>query len=128
MEWKKHFDRTVDKDSFDDVNWINEMAQKRASSYGIEGVNYSLTLGVIKNVIPAISSTNSLIASSSVLECVKYLSGCSKLLDNNWLYMGHEGLYSNTDCYQKKQNCHVCSNRIHYRKVNKNMTLNEFYK
>lgn len=128
IEWKKYFDRPVDKDSYDDVNWINEMAQKRAISYSIEGVNYSLTLGVIKNVIPAIASTNAIIAASTVLESMKILSGCSLVLDNYWMYMGHEGVYSTTYKYEKKHDCPVCSVKINYKKICKDTLLKDFYK
>ncbi len=126
LKWKENFDRPVDKDSYDDVNWINIEAQKRADSYGIEGVNYSLTLGVIKNVIPAIASTNALIAASTCLEAIKILSGCSKTLNNYFMYMGHEGIYSDNSEYLKKENCDVCSTRVRNVKVSAELTLKQF--
>ena len=82
IEWKKHHDKAVDKDSIEDVEWIYKTALERAKKYKIEGVTYNLTLGVIKNVIPAISSTNSLIAASTVMEALKVWAGFSKRLNN----------------------------------------------
>ena len=117
IEWKKHHDRAVDKDSIEDVEWIYKTALERANKYKIEGVTYNLTLGVIKNVIPAISSTNSLIAASTVMEALKIWSGISKRLDNYFMYMGHEGLYSSTYVYEKVVNCKVCSKHVEILKV-----------
>ena len=117
IEWKKHFNKPVDKDSIEDVEWIYKTALERAKKYNIEGVTYNLTLGVIKNVIPAIASTNSLIAASTVMEAIKIWTGFSKRLDNYFMYMGHEGLYSSTMQMEKLDKCKTCSKHVHTVKV-----------
>lgn len=126
LKWKESFDRPVDKDSVDDVNWIYEQSLKRAESFGIQGVTYNLTLGVIKNVIPAIASTNAIIAASTCLEAIKILTDCSLVLDNYFMYMGHEGVYSAVTKYEKKEDCSCCSNHVKKRICNKNMKLKDF--
>jgi len=126
IEWKKYFQRPVDKDSIDDVNWIYEKALKRADSFGIQGVTYQLTLGVIKNVIPAIASTNSIIAASTVLESIKVLSNCSKILNNNMAYMGHEGIYCHSTFLEKKDGCIVCGSKRKTVEVEKTLILRQF--
>ena len=113
IEWKKHFNKPVDKDSIEDVEWIYKTALERAKKFNIEGVTYNLTLGVIKNVIPAIASTNSLIAAATVMEAIKIWTGFSKRLDNYFMYMGHEGLYSSTMQMDKLEKCKTCSKHVH---------------
>ena len=120
IEWDKNHNRPVDKDSIEDVEWIYKTALERAKKYKIEGVTYNLTLGVIKNVIPAIASTNSLIAASTVMEALKIWAGFSKRLDNYFMYMGHEGLYSSTLVYEKLDNCKTCSKHVEIIKVEEN--------
>ena len=120
IEWKKHFQKPVDKDSIEDVEWIYKTALERAKKFNIEGVTYNLTLGVIKNVIPAIASTNSLIAASTVMETIKIWTGFAKRLDNYFMYMGHEGLYSSTMQMDKLEKCKTCSKHVHDVEVNEN--------
>ena len=63
----------------DHVSWVFGKAQERAKQFGIEGVTYRLTLGVIKNIIPAIASTNAIVAAVSVNEAIKVLTFMSQV-------------------------------------------------
>ena len=53
------------------MEWIYKIDLERSNKYKIEGVTCNLTLGVIKNVITAISSPKSLIEASTVMKGLK---------------------------------------------------------
>lgn len=59
---KKFTADEIDGDNPEHVMWIFEAAEKRANEYKISGVTYRLAQGVIKNIIPAVASTNAVIA------------------------------------------------------------------
>ena len=55
----------MDTDNPDHISWLYNLAANRAKEFKIEGVTWALTQGVVKNIIPAIASTNAIIAGSS---------------------------------------------------------------
>lgn len=80
---------------------------------------------MLKNIIPAIASTNAIIAASSVLEVIKILSYGSKILNNNMLYLGHEGLSCRTTEYERDPECQVCCIKLLFKTVLNSITLGE---
>lgn len=71
----------------------------RAGQFNIQGVNYDLTLGVVKNIIPAVASTNAIIAAACTNEFLKIFSGCSRVMDNYFFYFGNTNINTNTYRY-----------------------------
>jgi ubiquitin-activating enzyme E1 C len=129
VEWERTFpNKTLDKDSPEDMNWVYQQALARANKHGIQGVTYFKTIGVVKNIIPAVASTNAIIAGMCVSEAVKILTFCSQTMNTYCMYMGSQGIYSYTFEYLRKDNCIVCSDAADTKSLtlSAGMTLQEF--
>ena len=93
-----------DKDDPEYQNWVYSRALARARQFSISGVSLMHTQGVIKNIIPAISSTNAIVAAACANEVFKIVTNCAPYLDNNLMYMGGQGLYAPTFRYERVTN------------------------
>jgi len=124
--WPKEFaDRKLNTDSPEDMKWVYEKALERANKYSIAGVTYMLTMGVVKNIIPAVASTNAIVAAACVNEAVKLLTFCSQTLNTYMMYMGSSGIYSHTFVYERKEKCIVCTSTTREIEVNGEKSLNQ---
>ncbi|KAL0548276.1 hypothetical protein IC582_012724 [Cucumis melo] len=109
IKWDEvHSGKAFDPDDSEHMKWVYSEALKRAELFGIPGVTYSLTQGVVKNIIPAIASTNAIISAACALETLKIVSGCSKTLSNYLTYNGAEGLHTKVTEFVKDKDCLVC--------------------
>lgn len=112
--WEKTFPgRKLNADSPTDMKWVFDQATERAELFNIPGVTYQLTMGVVKRIIPAIASTNALIAASVCNEALKISTYCGPMLETYMMYMGQAGVYTNTFVYEKKTSCMVCGGTAH---------------
>lgn len=114
IQWPKEkpFDGVnIDGDDPEHVKWIFEKASNRASLYGIEGVTYRLTKGVIKNIIPAVASTNAIIAAMCAAEVLKVTTFCYAPMNNYTIFNDAHGVYTYTFEAEKKDDCPACSSK-----------------
>ncbi|KAH9484114.1 NEDD8-activating enzyme E1 catalytic subunit [Psilocybe cubensis] len=101
LEWPRvHGDKKMDTDDPDHIGWLYKVAAARAAEFKIEGVTWSLTQGVVKNIIPAIASTNAIIA-------------------------GTDGVYSYTFEHEKRDDCPVCGGEAVDMTINSDTTVEQ---
>jgi len=126
IEYPKLFpDDKPDKDDPTYQNWVFQKASERAAKFSIGGVTLMHTQGVIKNIIPAIASTNAIVAAACANEAFKIVSNCSAYLNNNLMYMGGQALYAPTFKYERNPSCLVCGDSVDI-DVAPNATLTHF--
>ncbi|KIH88456.1 ubiquitin-activating enzyme E1 C [Sporothrix brasiliensis 5110] len=121
----------LDKDDPEHISWLYQKALIRASEFNIAGVTYALTQGVVKNIIPAIASTNAVIAASCCNEVLKFATSVVPPFGdeaNYMMYSGNESIYTYTFKHERKEDCPVCSEDQKARPLptDLNMTLGEF--
>jgi ubiquitin-activating enzyme E1 C len=126
LEWPKIFpDTKLDGDDPNHIQWVTKVAQDRGALYDIHGITYSMTQGVVKNIIPAIASTNAIIAASCSNEAFKLATNCVPNINNYMMYVGDRGVYTYTFALEKKENCPVCGLSIHTIPISENATLQD---
>ncbi|KAI9758400.1 MAG: hypothetical protein M1815_002146 [Lichina confinis] len=117
---------TLDTDDPEHIGWLFQKALARAEQFKIPGVTYSMTQGVVKNIIPAIASTNAIIAASCCNEAFKIITGSNPYLSNYMMYSGDEGVYTYTFEHERKGDCPVCGNLAKAIEVDASWTLQTF--
>jgi NEDD8-activating enzyme E1 len=113
----------MDTDNPEHIGWLYSVAAARAKEFNIEGVTWTLTQGVVKNIIPAIASTNAIIAASCCNEAFKIATSSAPYLDNYFMFIGTDGVYSYTFQHEKRADCPVCGQETHDMDISKEWTL-----
>lgn len=112
IQWEKEnpFSADLDGDDPQHVSWVYEKAQERANQFNIIGLSYRLVQGVLKNIIPAVASTNAVVAASCVNEVFKLATSCYENYNNFMLFNDVDGIFAYIFEAEKKENCITCSN------------------
>uniref|UniRef100_A0A9J7XXU6 NEDD8-activating enzyme E1 catalytic subunit n=1 Tax=Cyprinus carpio carpio TaxID=630221 RepID=A0A9J7XXU6_CYPCA len=99
----------LDGDNPEHVQWVFQESLKRAAEFNITGVTYRLTQGVVKRIIPAVASTNAVIAAACATEVFKIATSAYIPLNNYLVFNDVDGLYTYTFEAERKDNCTACS-------------------
>lgn len=99
---------SIDGDDPVHIDWIYRKSLERSNEFKISGVTYRLTQGVVKRIIPAVASTNAVIAAVCATEVFKIASRCCAPLNNYLNFNDGEGVYTHMFEAEKKENCAVC--------------------
>lgn len=127
LEWPRRFPgRKFDADIPEDVDLMFHLSKSRAAEFGIENVSRSLTLGVVKNIIPAIASTNAIIAASCCNEAFKVVTSSNPILLNYMMYSGDDSIFTYTFSHTKKADCAVCGTEVKRVRAMRWWTLQDF--
>ena len=118
-------EKKMDTDDPDHISWLYDVASKRAKEFNIEGVTWSLTQGVVKNIIPAIASTNAIIAASCCNEAFKIATSSAAYLNNYFMLIGTDGVYSYTFEHEKRPECPVCGGEALDMRIDKDLTVEQ---
>ena len=120
-------DVPLDADNPDHVEWAFRQAQQRAHEFEIGGVDLRLTQGVLKRIIPAVASTNAVIAGSCALEALKLASNISRPMQNYLNFSNVDGICFSVVNLERDPECLVCGNNqaLTYQ-VAHSQTLNQF--
>ncbi|KPP77942.1 NEDD8-activating enzyme E1 catalytic subunit-like, partial [Scleropages formosus] len=86
----------LDGDDPQHIQWVFQRSQERAAQFNITGVTYRLTQGVVKRIIPAVASTNAVIAAACASEVFKIASSTYIPLNNYLVFNDVDGLYTYT--------------------------------
>ncbi|ESO02346.1 hypothetical protein HELRODRAFT_106596 [Helobdella robusta] len=100
---------SIDGDNPEHIQWILKKAVERGNEFNIHDITYRLTQGVVKNIIPAVASTNAVIAALCATEVFKLAVSCYSPLNNYLIFNDLEGIYSHAFEAEKKEDCAVCS-------------------
>ncbi|CAD5221299.1 unnamed protein product [Bursaphelenchus okinawaensis] len=118
----------LDADNPEHVQWVYQKALERADQFNIGGVTMRLTLGVLKRIIPAVASTNAVIAGVCALEAFKLASNVSRTLDNYVNFQDVTGANFNAVSLERNPECLVCKDKVELVNVATGQTLQEFIK
>uniref|UniRef100_A0A914UYT7 NEDD8-activating enzyme E1 catalytic subunit n=1 Tax=Plectus sambesii TaxID=2011161 RepID=A0A914UYT7_9BILA len=107
IQWEKDAPfkgAALDGDDPSHVEWVFDEATKRAEQYSINGVTYRLTQGVLKRIIPAVASTNAVIAAACAFEAFKLASNIALPLNNYVNFSDVEGIFMGAVSMEKRVN------------------------
>lgn len=102
-----HPDIEFDIDNMEHLEMITKDAKDHADKFGLSGIDSSFVTRVIKNTIPAIASTQAMIASVCVTEAIKCISECAPCVNNRVDFNSESGFCVDSFNFSSKD-CDLC--------------------
>lgn len=78
--------------------------------YGTKKIHFQKK-GVIKHIIPAVASTNAVIAAAMALEAFKLATSCANPLQNYMVFNQTDSIYTYAYEAERNENCLACSQK-----------------
>ena len=102
----------ADLDNPNDVNKLLDLSRTRAHEFGIDQTHLtaSYLLGIAKNIIPSVSTTNAMIAAACCerATAIYYDLVDIETMDTFTIFNGSNGFFSHSFQYQRNPDCLVC--------------------
>lgn len=128
VEWPRVYENiSLDADDPEHIDWILRVSNERAAIFKIPIISRRLAIGVLKNVIPAIASTNAIIAANCCIEALKMVTKLSPFLNNYFLFNGSDSVYTFAYTNERKVDCPICSKTRIVFKCSKDSRLQDLY-
>lgn len=83
-------------------------------------------MGVTKNIIPAVASTNALVSAACVNETIKLLTGCAPSVENYMQYGGQSNVSCSDLAMERNPGCFVCSREVLEVSVESNLKIKDW--
>ena len=80
---------------------------------------------MIKNIIPAVASTNAVIAAACTTEVFKLATSCCNPLNNYMVFNDSDGIYTYVYEQERNTNCMACSKKPQKLQFSKNAKLKD---
>ncbi len=74
-------------------------------------LGFRLTQGVVKRIIPAVASTNAVIAATCAMEVFKVATSCANPLQNYMIFNDSDGIYTYAYEASRNEECLACSQK-----------------
>lgn len=111
--WPRAFTRDYNLDCADDLEWLYLRAKERAEQFdiGAEALTPRYTLGVLKSIIPSVTTTNSIIAGQCCQQLIDLLQDTTDVetCANFTIYNGEAGAVFYSYRHERDPECPVCN-------------------
>lgn len=127
IAWKdERKNEQLDGDNDENIQYITKKANEHADRFNLDHVDERFARSVVKNTVPAIASTQSIVASTCVIEGIKLLSGSAPNIPFHLLINGQKRIYLSAIEQERLKDCGSCAQVYHRIKKIEGETVQQF--